>query len=219
MPVNRWFTRCTTCLVVAAIEEHPSADMQCGICGGGLENMGRVERDRLIHEHIAAPCDDRCTNARGPHCDCHCHGKNHGSRRIVRVVRDAGPIPTVTPSSGREQARLNAAEYRALVEAARMRLDPLIARRHAGYLPYGDYAEMTLLQKALRHAYAARTHTARVKALRAVVGYIPTPAPDPIVAVAEATSQAIATAPPIADTPFSLSHPRDTRRATQTSLF
>jgi len=48
---------------------------RCGICAGSFENMGRVEKNRLIHEHLAAICDDRCTSARGPLCSCKCGGK------------------------------------------------------------------------------------------------------------------------------------------------
>src|SRR5206468_12359849 len=67
---------------VSAVDEHPNiGEWQCGICAGRFESMGRVERDRLIHEHIAAVCDERCTSARGPICNCHCGGQHHGSNR------------------------------------------------------------------------------------------------------------------------------------------
>ena len=219
MTINRWFVRCATCLAVSAVEEHPNiGDWQCGICGGSFESMGRVERDRLIHEHTAAICDDRCTSARGPICCCKCGGKYHGSHMVVRVVRDAGPVPTVTPNSGREQARLNADEYRRMVDAARALLDPLTASRARGYLPAAEFDRMRALQAALRKAYAARIHAARVKALRAVVGRLPAPV-DPVAAVAVETHTAIATAAPLADVPFTLTAARAERPAKQTSLF
>ncbi len=219
-PVNRWFTRCPVCLAVAAVDEHPNVyDWRCGICGHQIENMGRVERDRLIHEHLAAICDDRCTSARGPLCNCKCGGKHHGSNRVVRVVRDAGKVPTVTPSAGREQARIHADEYLRTRRAALAMLDPLLASKRRGYLPQGEYDRLRALQAALRKAHESRTHPARMKTLRAVVGYIPTPQPDPIEAVAEATSHAIATAAPLADVPFALTRPTATIRAKQESLF
>lgn len=217
--VARWFVRCTTCLAVSAVEEHPNiGDWQCGICGGSFENMGRVERDRLIHEHHAAICDDRCTSARGPICNCKCGGKYHGSHMVVRVVRDAGPVPTVTPNSGREQARLNADEFRRMRTAALALLDPLVASRSRGYLPAAEFSRLRELQAALRKAYAARIHAARVKALRAVVGHLPAPA-DPVAAVALETHAAIASAAPLADVPFSLAQSTHNRTAKQTSLF
>jgi hypothetical protein len=218
--VNRWFTRCTTCLAIAAVAEHPNTgEWRCGICGGGIENMGRVERDRLIHEHAAAICDERCTSARGPICNCHCGGQHHGSNRVVKVVRDAGPVPTVTPSIGREQCRINADEYRRMRAAALALLDPLLASRRRGYLPAAEYERMRQLQAALGKACNARTHRARVNTLRAVVGYLPTPAPDPVQDVAETVAAAIANAEPIAAVPFALSPSHAERRATQDRLF
>jgi hypothetical protein len=219
-PVNRWFIRCTTCLAVSAVEEHPNlGDWRCGICGGSFENMGRVERDRLINEHLAAICDDRCTSARGPICNCKCGGQHHGSHRVVRVVRDAGKVPTVTPSVGRDQCRLNAEEYRRMRAAALSLLDPLLASRRRGYLPAAEYERMRQLQAALGKAHNARTHRARVNALRAVVGYLPTPEPDAVQTVAETVAEAIAKAEPIADVPFALSPSHAERRATQDRLF
>lgn len=218
--VNRWFTRCTTCLGIAAVDERPSiGEWQCGICGGQLENMGRVEKDRLIHEQLAAICDDRCTNAIGPLCSCKCGGKHHGSKRVVRVVRDAGPVPTVTPAIGREQCRINADELRRTRAAALALLDPLLASKSRGYLPTGEYARMRSLQAALRKSHEARTHRARMTALRAVVGHLPAPDSNPITAVALETHAAIASAAPLADLPFTLSPTTNHRPAKQDSLF
>lgn len=217
--INRWFVRCTTCLAVSAVEEWPNLhDWRCGICGGSFENMGRVERDRLIHEHHAAICDDRCTSARGPICNCKCGGKYHGSHMVVRVVRDAGPIPTITPNSGREQARLNAEEFRRMKTAALALLDPLLASRGRGYLPAAAYDRMRRLQAAVRKAHEARVHSARVKALRAVVGHLPPPS-DVVTAVAIETHTAIATAAPLTDVPFTLNAPRADAPAKQQQLF
>lgn len=55
--------------------------------------MGKVSRNRLINYQFAPPCDGRCTNARGPNCDCQCGGKNHGNQRLVEAQSDAGAIP------------------------------------------------------------------------------------------------------------------------------
>lgn len=218
--VNRWFIRCTTCLAVSAVDERPNTgDWQCGICGGSFESMGRVEKDRLIHEHLQAICDDRCTNAIGPLCSCKCGGQHHGSKRVVRVVRDAGPVPTVTPNIGREQCRINADELRRARAAALALLDPLLASKRRGYLPAAEYARMRALQAALRKAHEARTHRARMTALRAVVGHLPAPTTNPIAAVAHETHAAIATVAPLADVPFSLNSPRAKQAASQQPLF
>jgi hypothetical protein len=220
-PVNRWFVRCVTCLAMAAVDEHPNThEWRCGVCQGPIENMGRVERERLIHEHLEAICDDRCTNAKGPICNCKCGGQHHGSHRVVRVVRDAGPVPTVTPSTGRDQARLNADEYGRYRAAALALLDPLLASKRRGYLPAGEYDRMRMLQAALRKAHEARVHLTRVRTLLAVAGHLPAPTANPIAAVAHETHAAIAAATPLADTPFTLdSTTAPTRAPRQDSLF
>lgn len=166
----RYFVRCTTCLVVSAIEEPPASVMECGLCAGRLENMGRVERDRLVRDEHLCPCDSRCTAARGPICTCRCNGKNHGSNLLVTITRDIGKVPTVTPRTGREQARLFAAEYTAARAAALARLDMLTNRKKAtGWLDSADYREHRALVAALRKACEAREHRARMRTLRAVL--------------------------------------------------
>jgi hypothetical protein len=210
--VTRWFTRCTTCLAVAAIDEHPTSELRCGICNGQLENMGRVERERLVHEHLASVCDDRCTFAKGPICNCKCGGEHHGSKRVVRVVRDAGPVPTVAPASGRDQARLNAEEYRHYRAAALAELDPLLEQRRSGWLETPRYDRLRNLQAALRKAAESRDHRARMRALRAVVPIQSSPAAD--------LARAIDAAPKVAEAPFTLTATAARReQPKQTSLF
>ena len=65
-------------------------------CGGELVELapggfcprcaGRHQAARLIH-YAAKPsrhsCDARCMSARGPNCECHCGGKNHGAGFIL----------------------------------------------------------------------------------------------------------------------------------------
>ena len=211
--VNRWFVRCSTCLAVSAVDEHPRYDWRCGLCEGQLENMGRVEKDRLVHERLDAICDDRCTSARGPACTCHCGGKYHGSHLWVKVVRDAGPVPTVTPKVGRDQARIYAQEFTTARAAVRAQIDVFLARKDRGeFLPSGDYARLRELQAAMRKAAEAREHRSRMKTLRAV---LPAGTLTPI----QEFAQAITTAPALAEAPFSLTHEVSTRKAKQTSLF
>lgn len=60
-----------------------------------MGKVGRTRAGRLLTPEERSPCDGRCTNARGPNCDCRCGGANHGSRRVVTVWRcaDAGRVP------------------------------------------------------------------------------------------------------------------------------
>jgi hypothetical protein len=163
----RWFVRCVDCLTIAAVTEQPDCyTWRCGICKGAIENMGKVERDRLTHTHLGSPCDDRCTFARGPHCDCSCGGKNHGSRLVVKIVRDAGPVPIVQMPNP-EKAKRIAAEYHDYRARVLARLDTLAALKRRGeYLSDANFRCLRAIQKALRTAHAARTHEARMRALR-----------------------------------------------------
>lgn len=170
MTINRWFVRCLDCLSVAAVTEPPNTfAARCGLCDGPIECMGGVERNRLVRNEIRSACDDRCTSARGPLCDCHCGGKNHGTHRVVGIVHDAGPVPTVAMPSN-FAARRTAAEYRAARAAVLAQLDPLIsARRRGVFLAGGDFRRMHGMRKALKRAHVARTQDSRMKALRAVL--------------------------------------------------
>lgn len=60
-----------------------------------MGKIGPTRYGRLLTPEERAPCDGRCTNARGPNCDCRCGGVNHGSQRVVTVWRcaDAGRVP------------------------------------------------------------------------------------------------------------------------------
>lgn len=56
--------------------------------------MGKVgSKNRLMETEERCKCDARCTNARGPNCECSCGGANHGSNKVVTVQRDVGPVP------------------------------------------------------------------------------------------------------------------------------
>jgi hypothetical protein len=135
----------------------------CGACGGEIEHMGKVRGVSLTYRHLCCPCDARCTNAKGPSCDCKCGGENHGTNLVVEVEKVVGGIPKITPVSylaSREVAR----EYREAI-------NPLIERRD--YLRSFKWLETPLYQERMKlevvicKAQALRTHAARMKHLRA----------------------------------------------------
>jgi hypothetical protein len=156
--VNRWYVRCRDCLAVAAVEEDPHYGWLCG-CGGELEIMGQVHRDRLVRPSYEVPCDGRCTGAVGPSCDCQCGGANHGSGRVVLVIRDAGAVPRLRagdPAVAEEwraaKAELARAMKRAKDERRWQRLDE--ARR------------------IWARASKLRTHARRMAAVREAVEWL-----------------------------------------------
>lgn len=193
----RWYLRCNGCLAVVAIEENPGikgttarpADKReehfaCSACGSQFEVMGKVYRDGghlMQYAGERCPCDDRCTGASGPNCDCSCGGENHGSGRTVPVLRDLGKPPVIQiPQPEVAAARL--AEWQAARQAAAVRIgnayrDVLRPEEQNGkfwamrwdrdWMPPAAYARyqegchvLGLLNKATRY----KTHGGRMKA-------------------------------------------------------
>jgi hypothetical protein len=223
----RHFYRCLGCLEIAALDgdrlpmDASATVATCANCDQRFEYMGRVERDRLVQDRVACKCDDRCTSARGPLCVCMCGGKNHGAGLMgyVLVSKDVGSVPKIQLSStckAREAKR----QYQAAVDlraVLRLELDALLDRRRAGeYLPRPNFDRLRELQDANLKSWKARTHAARLKALRAVVTLPPA---DPIADVAAAVTSAIQTAAPLAEVPFSLTPIVALHPGKQTSLF
>ena len=172
----RYFIRCADCLAVGAVDAGAPRPYEPAVmpgvcpCSGKTEVMGRVQGPRLAHDVTESVCDDRCTNARGPHCSCMCGGKNHGSKAVVTVSYDAGPVPRyeLRPDRGR------ALEYRVMRAEAELRIKALnagdvVARKLRGaYLSPGDFAVYMRVRRgheAVRKASTLRTHSGRVKAL------------------------------------------------------
>jgi hypothetical protein len=181
-----WFVRCCDCLSVVAVTaaELPRRVGRdgfpiCGACGGPVELMGQVERARLVSVAHLAPCDERCTNARGPSCDCKCGGRNHGSKLVVRVVRDRGPVPVVAVRPSGQLVML-AAEFRTARDAAYQAADELpgraiVDRARGAWLPPADFAAAERWRSTRRRVVEAcrlRVHRTRVERLRAIAAEV-----------------------------------------------
>lgn len=181
----RQFYRCEDCLAVAAVDGKRGEvengwgqiNAACGACGGRMEHMGQVGSDphRLVTLGEQTPCDDRCTFATGPKCNCKCGGDNHGSKLLVIVTRDAGERPTVTPARDISRHRLLAESYRMTRDAARARLDQrygaVMAAKRAGYVDattFRRYCEGKRAFEAFWASVAMRSHAGRNKALAAI---------------------------------------------------
>jgi hypothetical protein len=180
MAVNRWFVRCFDCCAVAAVDRNPM-EMQywqglktheaykgpsCS-CGGRMENMGRVQGDRLLREDMRCACDSRCTNASGPNCDCVCQGANHGTNRMVCVKVDNGAVPVVQAGSVER-----AAEFREALKAAQARVDalPFAADMAAGrwVSDRAAWDRVNAARHQLRKARSYKTHAKRMSYIQAV---------------------------------------------------
>src|SRR5712691_11140051 len=174
------FYRCADCLSICTSPEPLSyrhqhgymvAGGKCGACDGTLEYLGKTERDRLIKQHEACPCDDRCTSARGPNCSCRCGGENHGSNLTVTIRTDEGGIPVAIIDPA---ARLKAEEYRAAKGAFwvawNARFRAITDRKNSGeYIREFDlYLTGQHLARAYHKAIELRTHAGRNRKIRAL---------------------------------------------------
>lgn len=166
--MTRAYYRCEDCLTIAAAEAVAELNCQCGLCGGRVECMGLVRGERLVKSALECPCDGRCTSARGPNCDCHCGGKNHGSGLLVRVVRDVGPVPRFLMPPSRKAAAI-AAEWRrgyaavlaAIAEYERRKRD---GERIGGDRPaYEALRHYMQLWEAKTRLRCSRCHKSRMK--------------------------------------------------------
>lgn len=183
----RWCYRCADCLAVMFTGEElqPLFDFQrfgtayarygeCGVCGGFLEFMGKVAqgaegRGRLQAMEHRCACDFRCTGALGPKCECSCGGVNHGTGRMVAVVRDLGSIPRTTGLDDYQAAKA-AQEYREVRDKLIQERDKYSARKRAGeWLSAGEYERWSALCGAINGAAKNRTHAARMRKLRAAI--------------------------------------------------
>lgn len=159
---TRHFWKCPLCLTVAATEGNNVSSLHCGHCQLSMSYMGRVSQNRLVKTEERCQCDARCTFATGPNCDCQCGGVNHGSRMLVEVTFDAGPVPkaTVKPTA---QALWDLKEYQALREKLQAELKELNR-----ISPTKNYARCRKITGALWKASTMTSHAGRMKALRAI---------------------------------------------------
>ena len=158
---SRHFWKCPLCLTVAATEGNSVSNLNCGHCQLSMSYMGRVSQNRLVKTEERCKCDARCTFATGPNCDCQCGGVNHGSKMLVEVTFDAGPVPTATvkPTA---QTLWDLKEYQALREKLQAELKTL------NDSPSRNYARCRKITGALWKASTMTSHAGRMKALRAI---------------------------------------------------
>lgn len=131
--------------------------------------MGEVYRDRLAEEKSYCPCDDRCTGARGPTCDCPCGGKNHGQGYLTRMETTAAKIPSVTPARDLEANR----RQWTLQKAEALRLEELAAEKfgqrwtdYKARRPVTGWYELNRVELELKKILKFKTHTGRFTAIK-----------------------------------------------------
>lgn len=165
--VNRHFYKCPLCLCVAAVDAQHQQAIECGHCSEPMEYMGRVYQDRLVKDKTRCACDERCTSARGPKCDCHCGGRNHGRHAVVHVRIECGKVVAEVKPTAKQVTE--AREYIATRDEAQETYRSL---DRAGHLPYEQFIRKLRIGRELSAAKKARTHAARMRHL-AAAGFTP----------------------------------------------
>jgi hypothetical protein len=173
MTINRWFVRCRLCLSTATIEavSLPKGEMKCGACQGPIEIMGRVN-GCTSHLETRCKCDARCTNAKGPNCDCSCGGANHGKGMLATVNTNnvwAGCkplIPFEVNITASAKALAHAAEFRTAMIPVNREIRELTEKRQKqGTLSSSDWTRKCLLENSRFAARKAKTHKSRMAIL------------------------------------------------------
>lgn len=176
----RWYLKCHDCLSTVTIDvgqnEHflYDARLECGICGGCLYVMGRVELERWIRTGLRPKCDGRCVSALGPNCDCECGGENHGKglEGCYEHILESGTV-RVTPPHKRDEALLRAEAYR----QARRQLEDAFQRACPAYeayrqgvrVPVEAYRRIRRYEERLADAVRRRSHKGRMQALAELI--------------------------------------------------
>lgn len=171
MSINRWFVRCRLCLSIAAVDavSLPKGEMKCGACQGPIEIMGRVNGCTSDLE-TRCKCDARCTNAKGPNCDCSCGGVNHGKGMAatvdmgVKIEGHTGPMPIVNIKAS-DKALAIAKEFREAMIPLNRAIRLLYERRQDHGLPGYEWEQLRRLEYIRVQARKAKTHKTRMEIL------------------------------------------------------
>lgn len=173
--VEKHFFRCSNCLVAFAADYSSGVwnwriprDLKCA-CGGSVWHLGKVKRFRVVNTEERCACDERCTHALGPNCECQCGGENHGTGRTYKVEIDQGGIPRVSnePDIAKRDeffAALDAAEKRIERKFGVEKVEDFIHRR---WIPVG-WRDIHDAFEEISRAKGSRVHKTRLKILASI---------------------------------------------------
>lgn len=170
---KKWFLRCRGCLSVMAMEtDRPAATMRCAACEGSIEVMGQVHPKKLLKLEERCLCDNRCTMAAGPECNCQCAGANHGSGVLVAAALVVGGIPRITPPDPSKANRIHS-EWLGAMRAVKARIVkhcPQLVNPDEKYVAHGFGAAQAIrgarYMDEVARAAAMKTHHGRMQALK-----------------------------------------------------
>lgn len=171
---DRWYIRCSDCLSIGVLEQPFERGWHCNLCAGAIELMGKVVEDRRVEvEHERSACDKRCTHAVGPICVCKCNCANHGTGRIVKLVRVENIQQVQFISDDKALAEVK--EYHLMTVALHGLYDVWGKLRADAAIPYEQrvpYNNTWGLLDAIKKYKGARTWKARHKHLDSAMALV-----------------------------------------------
>ena len=176
---ERYSYRCLHCLAVFAVPAQLTGDISCDICKDlfeypKIEYMGAVIQDKAVPIELRCKCDDRCTTARGPRCDCQCGGVNHqrGIEAYTQVLRhDQSVALTCTDPATKEKHYKIAKEFKTAYDAKMQLLEAL-----PGYQDFIDkkwidrskWEKIFYGRKGIVASMSLKTQASRLKKLNSI---------------------------------------------------
>ncbi len=149
---------------------------KCGLCEAEMDIMGEVVQDKWVKTDLKCACDDRCTGARGPNCDCACGGKNHGTSLMVEYVSETGTVKVLESAAAAEIAKEFRAAKGECVQAYTNKYGWIQAKKAAGgWLEGSDYSyycEATSVWARVKKASLGLVHKTRMKNLAALTAQL-----------------------------------------------
>lgn len=162
------YWKCKDCLSAFTVDKKIRPDI-CA-CGGDVYYMGAVTPDHKRFEKVGvkSACDERCTNAAGPLCNCQCGGPNHGTGKVVTFVIAEGWV-VVDPFDDNSQKVAD--EFRKAVRDAKWRIIAKFGdayqryKQHVGFNPTENYWAMRSADIKLAKARKIAIHKKRLEEL------------------------------------------------------
>ena len=156
------YFKCMDCLTAFTSE---SEDVDICACGGKVIFMGQVHGFFYGHKEDKCECDERCSDAQGPTCNCKCGGINHGTGLRIEVLKLNGKIKVKTLD---EKSILRATEWREIMTEVKNRFDKIYGYNHqlvikGKRIPYSEYMDLRNALNEINHLKTMKVHSQRIK--------------------------------------------------------
>ena len=163
------YFKCSDCLTAMTSKENPSV---CA-CGGKLSFMGMVYGAAFGHTEERCACDERCTNAQGPSCDCKCGGENHGTGRVIETVVIDGIVKvkalTEKDTQRADEWRTVKTEMESVITETVNQINRM--RTYGELTNWGVYSQLRSMQRKFTRIMSYKVHSKRMSLAHGWIEY------------------------------------------------